>query len=72
MGKYSSPYTSTRYFEQVLILNTEYDYKMTKGDQEKLLINDMSGTCKFFYHQPEAPDKKSLEWHVLNDQKPVN
>ena len=43
---------------------------MTKGDQEQLLNNDMIGPYKFFGHQPEAPDKKSLEWHVLNDQKP--
>ena len=42
-GKISSHGTSTKYFEQVLILNTQYDYEMTKGDQEKLLNNDMIG-----------------------------
>ena len=30
----------------------------------------MIGPYKFFGHQPEAPDKKSVEWHVFNDQKP--
>ena len=59
--KYSSHGTSTQYFEQVLILNTQYDYEMTKGDQEKLLNNDMIGPYKYFGHQPEASDKKSLE-----------
>ena len=42
---------------------------MTKGDQEKLLNNEI-GPYKFFDHQPVAPHKKSLEWNVLNDQKP--
>ena len=41
---------------------------MTKGDQEKLPNNDMIGPYKFFDHQPEAAEKKSLEWHVLNNQ----
>ena len=43
---------------------------MTKGDQDKLLNNDIIVPYKFFNHQPEAPDKKYLEWHVLNNLKP--
>ena len=61
MEKCSLRNTSTQYFEQVLILNTQYDYEMTKGDQETLLNNDMIGAYEFFDHQPEAPDKKSLK-----------
>ena len=48
MEKYSSHDTSTQYFEQVLILNTQYNYEGTKGDQEKLLNNDMIWPYKFF------------------------
>ena len=43
MEKYSSHDTSTQYSEQVLILNAQYDYEMTKGYQETLLNNYMIG-----------------------------
>jgi len=36
MEKYPSYDTSTQYFKPILILNTQYDYEMIGGDQEKL------------------------------------
>ena len=41
-------------------------------DQEKFLNNDMTIPYQFYSHQPEAPDKKLIEWHVLNRPKAMN